>query len=78
MEQLVASLKELSCLKYGVDKKKTKLKPVHVLRNIYFQMSPYDLDELCEWVRNKISFFFNKDGLLKYGKQCSSISFEVF
>ena len=26
--------------------------PVHVLGNIYFLMSPYDLDELCEWVRN--------------------------
>ena len=36
---------------------KTKLKPVHVLGNIYFLMSPYDLDELCERVRYKRSFF---------------------
>ena len=55
---------------------KTKLKPVHVLGNIYFLMSPYDLDELCEWVSN---FFFSDkdftvDGLLEYGKQCSSIN----
>ena len=35
---------------------KTKLKPVHVLGNTYFLMSPYDLDELCQWVRNKRSF----------------------
>ena len=32
---------------------KAKLKPVHVLGNIYFLMSPYDIDELCEWVRYK-------------------------
>ena len=50
---------------------------VHVLGNIYFLMSPYDLDELCEWVRNK-SFFIDKDftidGLLEYEEQCSSSS----
>ena len=27
---------------------KAQLKPVHVLGNISFLMSPYDLDELCE------------------------------
>ena len=41
-------------------------------------MSPYDL---CKWVRNKRIFFSDKDftidGLLEYGKQCSSISSEV-
>ena len=26
---------------------KTKFKPVHVLGNTYFLMSPYDLDEQC-------------------------------
>ena len=35
-----------------------------------------DLDELCEWVRNKRSFFIDKDftvdGLLEYEEQCSS------
>ena len=35
---------------------KVQLKPVHLLGNIYFLMSPYDLDELREWVRNKRSF----------------------
>ena len=57
---------------------KAQLKPVHVLGNIYFLMSPYDLDELCEWVRNKRSFFIDKDftidGLLEYEEQCSSSS----
>ena len=41
-------------------------------------MSPYDLDELCEWVRSKRSFFIDKDfaidGLLEYEEQCSSSS----
>ena len=44
----------------------------------YFLMSPYDLDELCQWVRNKRSFFsdkdFTTDGLLECEKQCSSSS----
>ena len=48
---------ELSCLKCGADPPKPmQLKPLHVLGKIYF-LSPYDLDELCEWVRNKRSFF---------------------
>ena len=52
LELHIAWLKELSCLKST----KAKLKPVHVLGNIFFLMSPYDLDKLCEWVRNKRSF----------------------
>ena len=59
---------------------KAQLKPVHVLGNIYFLMSPYDLDELCEWVRNR-SFFGDKDftidGLLEYEEQCSSSSSSI-
>ena len=31
---------------------KAKLKPVMYLGMFCFLMSPYDLDELCEWVRN--------------------------
>ena len=45
------------------DKSRFELKSVHDLGNIYLFMSPYDLDKLCEWV---------SDGLLEYGKQCSS------
>ena len=56
LELHIAWLKELSCLKCGADPPKPSSKPVHVLGNIYFLMSPYDLDELCEWVRNKRSF----------------------
>ena len=57
---------------------KAQLKAIHVLGNIYFLMSPYDLDDLCEWVRNKRSLFIDKDftidGLLQYEEQCSSSS----
>ena len=66
----------LDMLKCGADPPKPSWKPVHVLGNIYFLMNPYDLDELCEWVRNKRSFFVDKDftidGLLEYEEQCSS------
>ena len=51
-------VKGIEVLKVWSRSTKAQLKPVHVLGNIYFLMSPYDLDELCEWVRNK-SFFFN-------------------
>ena len=39
-------------------------------------MKPYDLDELCQLVDNKIRFFKDTtiDGLLEYEEQCSSIS----
>ena len=50
-------VKGIELLKVWCRFTKTKLKPVHVLGNFYFLMSPYDLDELCEWVRNKRSFF---------------------
>ena len=49
-------VKGIELLKLWSRSTKTQLKPVHVLGNIYFLISPYDLDELCEWVRNK-SFF---------------------
>ena len=69
------------CLVYGIELRKvwcrsseTMLKPVHVLGDTYFLMCPYDLDELCQWVR--MFFFsdkdFTTDGLLECEKQCSS------
>ena len=77
LELHIAWLKELSCLKNGRSiSNKAQLKPVHVLGNIYFLMHPSDLDELCEWVRNKRVFLIDKnitiDGLLEYEEQCSS------
>ena len=50
-------VKGIELLKVWSRSTKAKLKPVHVLGNIYFLMSPYDLDELYEWVRNKRIFF---------------------
>ena len=68
-------VKGIELLKVWSRSTKAQLKPVHVLGNIYFLMSPYDLDELCESVRNKRSFFIDKDftidGLLEYEEQCS-------
>ena len=69
-------VKGIQLLKVWCRSTKTKLKPVHVLGNTYFLMSPYDLDELCQWVRNKRSFFsdkdFTTDSLLECEKQFSS------
>ena len=48
-------VKGIELLKVWSRSTKAQLKPVHVLGNIYFLMSPYDLNELCEWVRNKRS-----------------------
>ena len=71
-------VKGIEVLKVWSRSTKAQLKPVHVLGNIYFLMSPYDLDELCEWVRNKSFFLNNKDftidGLLEYEEQCNSSS----
>ena len=71
-------VKGIELLKVWSRSTKAQLKPVHVLGNIYYLMSPYDLDELCEWVRNKRSLLFDKDftidGLLEYEEQCSSSS----
>ena len=69
-------VKGIELLKVWSRSTKAQLKPVHVLGNIYFLMSPYDLDELCEWVRIKeVVFFVDKDftidGLLEY---CSTSS----
>ena len=50
-------VKRIELLKVWSRSTKAQLKPVHVLVNMYFLMSPYDQDELCEWVRNKRSFF---------------------
>ena len=71
-------VKRIELLKVWSRSTKAQLKPIHVLGNMYFLMSPYDQDELCEWVRNKRSFFIDKDftidGLLEYEEQCSSSS----
>ena len=50
-------VKEIGLLKVWCRSTEIKLKPVHVLGKTYFLMSPYDLDELCQWVKNKRSFF---------------------
>ena len=49
-------VKGIELLKVWSRSTKAQLKPVNVLGDIYFLMSPYDLDELCEWIRNKEVF----------------------
>ena len=54
------------------------LKSVAVLGSTYFLMSSSDLDDICQWVTDKRSYFcgkqFTVDGLLE---QCASLTCQI-
>ena len=53
------------------------LKSVAVLGSTYFLMNSSDLDDICQWVTDKRSYFcgkqFTVDGLLERTEQCASL-----
>ena len=57
-------VKGVALLKLWLKSINANLKSVAVLGDIYFLMSSSDLDDICQWVTNKRSYFHGKQSSL--------------
>ena len=74
-------VKGIELLKLWLKSINAYLKFVAVLGSTYFLMSSSDLDDICQWVTDKRSYFcgkqFTVDGLLERTEQCASLSCQI-
>ena len=74
-------VKGIELLKLWLKSINAYLKSVAVLGSTYFLMSSSDLDDVCQWVTDKRSYFcgkqFTVDGLFERTEQCAGLSYQI-